>query len=86
MVFLHKTLGDRMTVFVGDNMTEVLYITACVYGGPTNTLDDCGNVNSALGSGSGTVLVSFDIGAGFTAALVIQVLVVLMLDFSLLIA
>ena len=58
-------------VFVGDNTDgSALYSTACVYGGPTNTLDDCGNVNSALGSGSGTAAgASFDIGNGFTAAI-----------------
>ena len=63
-------LGDKTTVFVGDNMDgSTLYSTACVYGGPTNTLDDCGNVNSALGGGSGTAAgASYDIGNGFTAA------------------
>ena len=63
-------LGDKTTVFVGDNMDgSTLYSTACVYGGITNTLDDCGNVNSALGSGQGTAAgASFDIGNGFTAA------------------
>ena len=64
-------VGDKTTVFVGDNTDgSALYSTACVYGGPTNTLDDCGNVNSALGSGSGTAAgASFDIGNGFTAAI-----------------
>ena len=64
-------LGDKTTVFVGDNTDgSALYSTACVYGGITNTLDDCGNVNSALGSGSGTAAgASFDIGNGFTAAI-----------------
>ena len=63
-------LGDKTTVFVGDNMDgSTLYSTACVYGGITNTLDDCGNVNSALGGGSGTAAgASFDLGSGFTAA------------------
>ena len=63
-------VGDKTTVFVGDNTDgSALYSTACVYGGPTNTLDDCGNVNSALGSGNGTAAgASFDIGNGFTAA------------------
>ena len=63
-------LGDKTTVFVGDNTDgSALYSTACVYGGITNTLDDCGNVNSALGGGSGTGAgASFDIGNGFTAA------------------
>ena len=64
-------VGDKTTVFVGDNTDgSALYNTACVYGGVTNTLDDCGNVNSALGSGNGTAAgASFDIGNGFTAAI-----------------
>ena len=64
-------LGDKTTVFVGDNMDgDTLYSTACVYGGPSNTLDDCGNVNSALGAGSGSAAgASYDIGNGFTAAI-----------------
>ena len=64
-------VGDKATVFVGDNTDgSALYSTACVYGGITNTLDDCGNVNSALGSGNGTAVgASFDIGNGFTAAI-----------------
>ena len=63
-------VGEKTTVFVGDNTDgSALYSTACVYGGITNTLDDCGNVNSALGSGNGTAVgASFDIGNGFTAA------------------
>ena len=64
-------LGDKTTVFVGDNMDgSTLYSTACVYGGPTNTLDDCGNAASALAAGFGTAAgASFDIGNGFTAAI-----------------
>jgi hypothetical protein len=63
-------LGDKTTVFVGDNMDgSTLYSTACVYGGPSNTLDDCGNASSALAAGFGTAVgASFDIGNGFTAA------------------
>ena len=64
-------LGDKTTVFVGDNMDgSTLYNTACVYGGPTNTLDDCGNAFSALAAGKGTAAgASFDLGSGFTAAI-----------------
>ena len=64
-------LGDKTTVFVGDNMDgSTLYSTACVYGGITNTLDDCGNANSAMAGGQGTAAgASFDIGNGFTAAI-----------------
>jgi len=63
-------LGDKTTVFVGDSMDgSTLYSTACVYGGPSNTLDDCGNASSALAAGYGTSAgASFDIGNGFTAA------------------
>ena len=63
-------LGDKTTVIVGDNTDgSALYSTACVYGGPSNTLDDCGNVNAGI-TGGGTALgASFDIGGGFTAAL-----------------
>ena len=64
-------LGDKTTVFVGDNMDgSTLYSTACVYGGPTNTLDDCGNASSAMAAGFGTAAgASFDIGNGFAAAI-----------------
>jgi len=64
-------LGDKMTVFVGDSMDgSTLYSTACVYGGVTDTLDDCGNASSAMAGGAGTAAgASIDIGNGFTAAL-----------------
>ena len=63
-------IGDKVTAFVGDNTDgSLLYSTACVYGGPGNTLDDCGAATAPLGSGSGTAAgASFDIGNGFTAA------------------
>ena len=32
------------------------FTTACTYGGPSNTLDDCGNVNSGFGSMAGSSL------------------------------
>ena len=42
-------LGDKMTVIVGDDIDgSSLYSTACVYGGVTDTLDDCGNAESAM--------------------------------------
>ena len=64
-------LGDKTTVFVGDSMDgSTLYSTACVYGGVTDTLDDCGNGSSAMAGGAGTAAgASIDIGNGFTAAL-----------------
>ncbi len=73
-------IGDKLTVLVGDSTSgSALYSTACVYGGFTNTLDDCGNANSAftatshgaaVGAAAGTVGFSaaYDIGNGFTGA------------------
>ena len=64
-------VGDKLTVFVGDSVDgSSLYNTACVYGGQTDTLDDCGLASSALEEGSGTAAgASLDVGNGFTAAL-----------------
>ena len=58
------------TVLVGDTVDgSALFSTACAYGGPSNTLDDCGNVNAAF-VGSGTTFAgSYDFDNGFTAAL-----------------
>ena len=59
-----------VTAFVGDNTDgSALFNTACVYGGPSNTLDDCGNPNAALGSGTGTAAgASYEFGDGFAVA------------------
>ena len=64
-------LGDKATVFVGDSVDgSLLYNTACVYGGQTDTLDDCGAKSSVLDEGLGTAAgASLDVGNGFTAAL-----------------
>ena len=58
------------TVFVGDNADgSTLYSTACVYGGPSNTLDDCGNGNSAMAGGAGTAAgASYAFDSGLTVA------------------
>ncbi len=65
-------IGEKLTVLVGDSTSgSALYSTACAYGGFTNTLDDCGNGNSAFGTNSdGSVgfSASYDIGGGFTGA------------------
>ena len=65
-------LGDKLTVLVGDSTDgSALYSTACVYGGFTNTLDDCGNYSSAFtttGTSSVGFSASYDIGNGFTGA------------------
>ena len=66
-------LGEKATVLVGDSTDgSALYSTACVYGGFTNTLDDCGNYSSAFtttGSDSVGFSASYDIGNGFTGAI-----------------
>ena len=57
------------TVFVADNGdASALFTTACTYGGPTNTLDDCGNVNAGPTSGGVAFGSSYDFGNGFAAA------------------
>ena len=57
------------TVFVADNGdASALFTTACTYGGPTNTLDDCGNVNAGPTGGGVTFGSSYDFGNGFAAA------------------
>ena len=64
-------IGEKVTAFIGDSVDgSSLYSTACVYGGPSNTLDDCGNVSSAMDGGAGTAAgASFEIGNGFTGAI-----------------
>jgi hypothetical protein len=62
-------VGDKTTVIVGDNTDgSALFTTACVYGGPSNTLDDCGNVNAGITNGGAALGASYDFGTGFTAA------------------
>ena len=66
-------VGDKLTVLVGDSTSgSALYSTACVYGGFTNTLDDCGNFSSAfVATGhddSAGFSAAYDIGSGFTGA------------------
>ena len=66
-------VGDNATFFVGDNTDgSLLFTTACVYGGPSNTLDDCGNVNAGITSGAVSTGASYDFGTGFTAAFGLQ--------------
>ena len=58
-----------VTMIVGDNTDgSALFSTACVYGGPSNTLDDCGNVNAGITNGGAMVGASYDFSNGFTAA------------------
>ena len=49
------------TAFVGDNTDgSMLFTTACVYGGPSNTLDDCANVNAGITGGGVSVGGAYD--------------------------
>ncbi len=57
------------TFIVGDNTDgSALFSTACVYGGPSNTLDDCGNVNAGITNGGAMFGASYDFNNGFTSA------------------
>ena len=62
-------LGDKTTVIAGiDTDGSALFTTACAYGGPSNLLDDCANVNAGITGGGATVGAAYDFGTGFTAA------------------
>ena len=62
-------VGESITMIVGDNTDgSALFTTACVYGGPSNTLDDCGNVNAGITNGGAAVGASYDFGNGITTA------------------
>ena len=70
-------IGEKLTVLFGDSTSgSALYSTACVYGGFTNTLDDCGNFNSAfIATGHADSVgfsAAYDIGNGFTGAVAYQ--------------
>ena len=57
------------TAFVGDNTDgSLLFTTACVYGGPSNTLDDCGAVAAGITGGGVSIGAAYDFGSGFTIA------------------
>jgi len=57
------------TVIVGDNTDgSALFTTACAYGGPSNTLDDCANVTAGITGGGVTVGAAYDFGNGFSTA------------------
>ena len=62
-------IGEKVTAIIGDNTDgSALFTTACVYGGPGNMLDDCGNVNAGITGGETTIGASYDVGGGFTFA------------------
>ena len=63
-------IGDSISAIVGAQGTDgsALFTTACTYGGPSNTLDDCGNVQSAF-VGKGTMFgASYAFSDEFTVA------------------
>ena len=54
---------------VGDNAdASSLFTTACVYGGPSNTLDACGAVNAPVDNGGVMAGAAYDFGNGLTAS------------------
>ena len=57
------------TAFVGDNTDgSMLFTTACAYGGPSNTLDDCANVSAGITGGGLSIGAAYDFDNGFTTA------------------
>ena len=57
------------TAFVGDNTDgSLLFTTACVYGGPSNTLDDCANVTAGITGGGLAIGAAYDFDNGLTTA------------------
>ena len=61
-------LGNA-TAFIGDNTDgSSLFTTACVYGGPSNTLDDCANITAGITGGGVSVGAAYDFGNGFSTA------------------
>ncbi|ABB50189.1 porin precursor-like protein [Prochlorococcus marinus str. MIT 9312] len=62
-------VGDKATAFFGQNTDgNKLFTQACVYGGPSDLLDDCGNVNAGITGGAVGLGGSYDFGNGFTMA------------------
>ena len=63
-------IGEKTTALVGVDVDgSSLYNTACLYSGPSDSLDNCGNWMSAMATDSDTALgVTYDFGNGFTAS------------------
>ena len=62
-------LGENITVMVGDGQdASSLFTTACVYGTPSDTLDDCGVKNANVENGGVMAGAAYDFGNGLTAA------------------
>ena len=63
-------IGDSITAMFADNKdAATMFTVACAYGGPSDTLDDCGNVNAAVDNGGAMAGAEYDFGNGFTAAI-----------------
>ncbi len=62
-----------MTAFVGDNTDgSMLFTTACAYGGPSNTLDDCANTTAGITGGGLAAGAAYDFDNGFSTAFGVQ--------------
>ena len=62
-------LGDNITVMVGDDIgASKMFTNACVYGTPSDTLDECGTVNAFVNNDSAMIGAEYDFGNGLTAA------------------
>jgi hypothetical protein len=62
-------LGDKTTVLVGDDIgASKLFTQACAYGGPGDTLDECGTPNGNVGNDGAYIGAEYDFGNGLTAA------------------
>ena len=62
-------LGDYITVMVGDDIgASKMFTNACVYGTPSDTLDECGTNNAFVNNDSAMVGAEYDFGNGLTAA------------------
>jgi len=63
-------IGDNLTAMFADNKdASTMFTVACAYGGPSDTLDDCGNVNAVVDNGGAMAGAEYDFGNGFTAAI-----------------
>ena len=61
-------VGD-LTLLVGNGADgSSLYNVACVYGTPSDTMDDCGAPSSVFVGGGTTLAASYEFGSGFSAA------------------
>jgi hypothetical protein len=63
-------IGDNLTAMFADNKdASTMFTVACAYGGPSDTLDDCGNVNAVVDNGGAMAGAEYDFGNGLTAAI-----------------